>query len=160
MFNKIYDKIKKFIKEEYKTLIFFGILYFIVLCPVNYYIITGGGTVDIKDRVQIKNSYKSKGSMRLAYVSQIKGTILTYGLSFIVPSWEKESMDDYKYSKEEKVSDLEFRDDLDLKVANEWAIYHAYDMAGKKFQIKKSHLYIIYVEEHNKKMLNVGDEIL
>ena len=160
MFNKTYDKIKNFIKENYKSIIFFSILYFIVLCPVNYYVITGGGTIDVDDKVEIKNAYKSKGSLNLAYVAQLKGTIFTWALSYVIPSWEKESIDDYKIEDTETKEDIAFRDSLELSVANENAIKEAYKKANKKIKIKDSHIYVIYVEKHNKGKIKVGDELL
>lgn len=159
MFTKIYDKIKNFIKENYKTLILFSILYFIVLFPLDYYIITGGGIIDVNDRVKIKNSYKGKGSLNMAYVSELKGTIFTYGLSYIIPSWERNSMDNYRV-EDESVKDIEFRDDLSMSVSNENAIKQAYKLAGKNFKITDSHLYVILVSDTNKDKIKVGDEIL
>ncbi len=160
MFNKTYETIKKFIKENYKSIIFFSILYFLVLCPVDYYIITGGGTVNVDDRVEIKNAYKSKGSLNLAYVSQLKGTIFTWALSYIMPSWERENIADYKIEENETKEDIAFRDSLELDVANENAIKEAYTKAKKKVKIKDTHLYVIYVEKHNKGKIKVGDELL
>ncbi len=160
MINKMYEKTKNFIKENYKSIIFFCILYFIVLCPVNYYIITGGGTIDVNKRVEIKDSYKSKGSLNMAYVSELKGTIFTWGLSYIMPSWEKESVNDYKFEDDETKRDISIRDSLDLEVANENALREAYTAAEKEFKVTKTHLYVIYVEEHNKEKLHVGDEVL
>lgn len=160
MFNKIYEKTKNFIIENYKSVIFFAILYFIVLFPVDYYIITDGGTIDVNKRVEVENSYKSKGSLNMAYVSELKGTIFTWGLSYIIPSWERNSVDDYRIEDDESKKDIDFRDSLDLKVTNENAIVQAYTLTGKKIKIKDTHLYIIYVTNHNKEKLKVGDEVL
>ncbi len=159
MFTKAYDKIKNFIKENYKTIILFSILYFIVLFPLDYYIITGGGIMDVNDRVEIKKSYKSKGTLNMAYVSELKGTIFTYALSYIIPSWERNSMDNYRV-EDESVKEIEFRDDLSMSVSNENAIKQAYTLAGKDFKITGSHLYVILVSDNNKDKIKVGDELL
>ena len=63
MFNKVYLKIKEFMKEYYRTIIFLIICYFIFTFPLPYYIYAGGGTININDRVVIKNESKSKGSL-------------------------------------------------------------------------------------------------
>ena len=89
MFSKFYEKIKQFIKENYKTLIFFIFLYILFLYPVDYYIITGGGIMEVGSRIRVEDEYKSKGSLNLAYVSEAKGTIATYLLSYIVPDFER-----------------------------------------------------------------------
>ena len=39
MFNNVYENIKKFIKKNYKSLIFYIVLCIVFLCPLNYYII-------------------------------------------------------------------------------------------------------------------------
>ena len=58
MFSKFYEKIKQFIKENYKTLIFFIFLYILFLYPVDYYIITGGGIMEVGSRIRVEDEYK------------------------------------------------------------------------------------------------------
>jgi len=55
MINKIYEKIKMFIKENYKELIFLIILFIVINYPVDYSIMISGGTINVNDRVEIKN---------------------------------------------------------------------------------------------------------
>ena len=69
MFNNFYEKTKNFIKETYKSIIFFILLYIVLMYPVNYYIVTGGGTMSVSDKIKIEDGYKSKGSFNLSYVS-------------------------------------------------------------------------------------------
>ncbi len=90
MLNKIYNYLKRSIQKNFSFIIYLFLI-FIILCPVNYYIITGGGTFDAGSRVSIKTDNKSKGSFNMAYVSEIKGTIFTYLLSYIIPHYERES---------------------------------------------------------------------
>ena len=69
---------KEFIKTEYKFILF--LIVFVVICtwPVDYYIVIGGGISDISARVVVENGDSSNGSFNLSYVSELKGTTLSY----------------------------------------------------------------------------------
>ena len=90
MFKKIFNYIKNIVKEEYKFIIFLIFSYFFLSFPLNYYITVGGGTSDVSSRIKVSDSYKSDGSFNISYVTQLNGTILTYGLSYLIPTWERE----------------------------------------------------------------------
>ena len=160
MFNRLYENIKKIIRENYKSILFLSLIYLALMWPMDYYITTGGGTINIKDRVEIKDAYKAKGSLHLAYVSELKANVATYLLSYIIPDWERVSSSTYKVEEEEDIESVDFRNRLQLTESIDAAIKVAYQLADKKFEIKKEHIYIIYVSSKNKKNLKVGDEIL
>lgn len=160
MFEKVYEKIKHFIKEEYKFIIFLVCFYIICMWPMNYYIITGGGISDIDERIQVTNSYEGKGSFNISYVSELKGTLASYLLSYVMPDWKRVNMNDYKYEEEEDYEDIEFRSDLDLKSANGNAIYYAYTLAGKELELLDTNIFVIALFEEFQNPLEIGDEIL
>lgn len=160
MFNKIYNSIKKYIRENFVEIFIYLILLFMVLCPVDYYIITGGGTFSASERVKMDTSYKTKGSFNMAYVSEMKGTIFTYLLSYIIPSFERESIEEYKTNEQESVDDIEFRNSLWLKQTNNHAIYVAYKKARKKLTEKSHKNYVFYLDDQANTNLKVGDELL
>ena len=160
MFNRLYENIKKIIRENYKSILFLSLIYLALMWPMDYYITTGGGTINIKDRVEIKDAYKAKGSLHLAYVSELKANVATYLLSYVIPDWERVSSSTYKVEEEEDIESVDFRNRLQLTESIDAAIKVAYQLADKKFEIKKEHIYIIYVSSKNKKSLKVGDEIL
>lgn len=160
MLKKIADAFLQMIKEEYKFIIF--LLFFLIILnyPVNYYINTGGGISDVSSRVIVEDGYSSKGSFNISYVSQLNGTLLFYWLSYLIPTWERESIDDYKYTETENVKDIAFRGELDLKVANSTATYWAYTLAKKDLELKSSELYVIIIDSVNyPTKLQVGDII-
>lgn len=159
MINKIYNKIRNFILDEWKFLLVLICLIFITMYPVDCYVITGGGTISATDRVKVAGAKKKKGSFNLAYVSELKGTIYTYILSYIIPSYEREDISGYKYENED--SDvIDFRNDLLLKVANNNAIYVAYNAAHKKIVSKNKNLYVYHVMKEADTDLEVGDKIV
>lgn len=160
MFNNVYEKIKKFIKRNYKSLIFYIIWFIVFLWPLNYYIIVGGGISKVGDRIEIKNSYESKGSFNLAYVSEIKGTIATYLLSYVMPDWKRVKMSDYTYYDDEDKKDIEFRGKIDLLNSNDFAIKNAYLKANKSYIVSDTKLYVYLVDKDSNNKFKVGDKIL
>lgn len=132
MFKKILNHIIETIKEEYKFIIFLVVLLFILNFPLNYYIVIGGGISDASSRIEVDEKKDSKGSLNISYVSQLDANILFYGLSYIIPTWEREDANDYKYTEEENLEDIQFRSELYLKTANGTATYWAYTLANKK----------------------------
>lgn len=158
--KKITTYIKELIKEEYKFIIFLIIFYILLNFPLNYYIITGGGTSNVESRVEVENKNKSKGSFNISYVKELKGTIITYGLSYIIPTWERESANSYKYYEEENIDDIEFRNELDLKVATATATYWAYTLANEEIKEVSSKMYVITIIPKYETPFKVGDQIL
>lgn len=160
MFNKIYMKFKNFIHEEWKFLLVLVLIFIFCTYPVNCYIITGGGTISATDRVEIKGATKKKGSFSLTYVSELRGTVATYLLSYIVPSYDREDISEYTYNDNEDVSDINFRNDILLKNANNNAIFVAYTKAGKNIKEVNNGLYVYYIDEKAETDLKIGDKIL
>ncbi len=160
MLKKFYEKVKEFIKTEYKFILF--LIVFVVICtwPVNYYIVIGGGISDISDRVVVENGDSSNGSFNLSYVSELKGTTLSYLLSYVMPHWKRVSMDDYKYTTDEDYQDIEFRSELDLLSSNSNAIYYAYQLADKPCEVVKTDVYVIVKFSEYDNPLEVGDKLL
>ena len=137
------------------------LLLIILNYPLNYYITVGGGISDVSSRIKVEDKYKSKGTFNISYVTQLTGNVFTYGLSFIMPNWERESADNFKYTEEESIKDIEFRNELDLKTANGTATYWAYTLANKKLKETSSKIYVIMVDNKQYKTnLKVQDEIL
>ena len=121
----------------------------------------GGGISDASSRIMVEGKNKSKGSFNISYVTQLDANLLFYGLSFLVPTWEREDANLYKYTEDENLDDIQFRSDLDLLSANGNATYWAYTLAHKSIAEKSSKLYVIvtYPNEYPTS-LKVGDQIL
>ena len=106
MFRKIFKSIKDFVVEEYKLLIVCFTILILFFYPVDYYIIIGGGISDISSRIEVDDSYDSEGSFNMSYVSELVGTLGPYLLSYIIPSWDRESANLYKYNVKESIEDI------------------------------------------------------
>ena len=160
MLNKVYLRLKEFMKEYYKTIIFLIVCYFVFTFPLPYYIYAGGGTIDINDRVEINNSETSSGSLNFAYVKELEGNVASFILGNIIPSYDIEKKDKVSLNEDESNEDIMFRNKIYLENANQTAIMLAYQKAEKKVSIKSKHFYVIYVEDKVEDGLRVGDELL
>lgn len=159
MINKIYVEMKKFIKENYLVLLFGIVFMATILYPLPYYIYTGGGTINVKDKIHIENK-ETKGDFNLCYVEQINANIPTFLLSKLLSNWDSVSKEEVSLNDKEDIKDIYKRDKIYLEEANQNAIFVAYKKAGKSVNILDKHLYIIYLEEDSDTDLKIGDDIL
>lgn len=154
MINKIYDKIKSFIKDNYIFIILLIITLFMFYYETPNMIYRGGGTIDLKDRIEVDNEYMQKGTISMSYVQMSKATPITQILSYIIPSWDLEKTDDdLNYEKTIEIS----KEFLNTGIDN--AIISALSSANKEVNIKKEYTRVIYVLEKSKSDIKVGDEI-
>lgn len=159
MINKIYVEMKNFIKENYLVLLFGIVFMATILYPLPYYIYTGGGTINVKDKIHIE-SKETKGDFNLCYVEQINANIPTFLLSKLLSNWDSVSKEEVSLNDKEDIKDIYKRDKIYLEEANQNAIFVAYKKAGKSVNILDKHLYIIYLEEDSDTDLKIGDDIL
>ena len=159
MINKIYVEMKNFIKENYLVLLFGIVFMATILYPLPYYIYTGGGTINVKDKIHIENK-ETKGDFNLCYIEQINANIPTFLLSKLLSNWDSVSKEEVSLNDKEDVKDIYKRDKIYLEEANQNAIFVAYKKAGKSVNILDKHLYIIYLEEDSDTDLKIGDDIL
>lgn len=159
MFTKVYERIIKYIKEEYKFLIVLFLIIFLGLFKLPYNLYIGGGTIDLAKRITIDNEYQEKGSFNLSYVKQTRATIPTYLLSYLF-NWERESVNETKLDENDNVKDIWKREQLYLQEANDNAIISAYTLAGEDIKIKQEVLKILYVDKDSETNLETGDILL
>ncbi len=159
MYNELYDKINKFIKENIKAILLFSALYFILTHPLPYSIYTAGGIIDVSDKVTINDEYKKNGTLNLAYVSELKGTVSTVLLSYIMPDWDLIKRQPALSNAEDK-EDIEYRDRLFLKDSIQNATIYIYNKLNKVINVIDKNFYVVYVDNTAVTDLNIGDEIL
>lgn len=158
MINKVYDKIKEFIKNNYKILIVYGLLIFLFTFELDYEVYTPGGLINLDKRIEVEDEYKSKGSFNLTYVTAKKGIIPFVLLSKIIPSWDLVDLDDERIENED-YSDILKRGQIDLDNVNEIAILVAFNKANLPYKLDKNDLTVYYVFEDATTDLEVGDVI-
>ena len=158
MITKVYENIKKFIIENYKSIIIYLIIFVICIIRLPYFIYISGGTIDLKKRIELNGL--ENGSYNLAYVKQIHATIPTYLLSYLIKSWDLESINDSKFDESESAKEIDKREKLYLEEANNNAIINAYKLANKKINIKNSSYKVIYISEESETNIEIGDELI
>ncbi len=159
MVNKLYSKIMVFLKENREFVIGLICFYIIINISLPYYIHTSGNLIDISDKVSIEGEYYQQGSINLTYVSEIKGNVLTYLISFILPNWDLVEAEKVYFSNE-TYEDLIFRNQMFLDEANQNAVFLAYEKANQYINITNQKNYIVYIDSRAKTNLKIKDEII
>ena len=159
MFNKIYEKIKSFIKLNYKFLIIFTILIFLFYYEFPYIIYKSGGTINLNDRVEINTSYKQEGDISMSYVTAIKGTTPFILLSFIMPDWDLIPL--------ETITDEENDYNDVLKIGKEYlnegidnAIISAFNESGYGIKITDTINTVMFISEDAFTNIEIGDRVI
>jgi len=160
MINKIYEKSKTFIKENYKVLLVYLVVIFLFTYKLPYYIYTGGGVINTSNKIKIEDEYKIDGKLNFAYVETRNAIIPLYLLALINPDWDIEEQSTYKVTDTDTLKDLDFRDKIDLKKSIENATINAYKLLDKEIKIKANNNYIIYIKDKDKTNLEVSDIVL
>ncbi len=159
MFNKVYEKIKKNIKENYKFLVVVLLFFFLFFYELPFVIYRPGGTIDLNNRIFVEEAYKGEGKLSMAYVSMMRGKIPLVLLSFFMPNWDLESSKNITMENE-SVDDTLARDHLLLEVGLDNATISAYRLANKEIQVKHIYPIITYITKEAQTNLEVGDIIL
>ena len=158
MINKIYDKLKKYIKENKKFIISLIIIILLFTIPTPYNIEIPGGYISLNERIKVDNKNTTSGSFGLAYVSMIKGNIPFTLISYIISDWDLVEKESLKYDKETE-HDMEIREKLYLNEAISNATIVAYTKANKEINIKNKYLVVAYNDNIDSN-LKVGDKII
>ena len=159
MFTKIYEKIKEFIKENYKGLIAIVVVFLLFMIELPYSIYTPGGAVDLNKRISVNNGYEAEGSFNMAYVSMVRGSIPFLLLSHIIPDWDIVSSDEITIEGENMEEMLE-REKLYMQESMDAAIINAYRAAGADLNITGTISEVSFIAEEADTNLKIGDEII
>ena len=153
---------KKLLKLLRKNIVFIIVLISIFLLfniELPYYIETSGGIININDRYIIEESYESKGSINMTYVSEYKGTIPTILLAFLNKNMDIIKKEEVVYDNETE-DETNFRGKMMLDEANTNAILLAYKKAEKSFKIDNVDMYVTYIYDNSKTNLKIKDKII
>ncbi len=151
---------REYFNDTYKIFLYTICILIILLYPMPYYISSGGGISDLNEKISVKDGYKSKGSFNLSYVTQMDANFSSYVMSYVMPNWEREKADDYKYTINESIEDINNRGKLSLTRANQTSIFLAYKKANKNIKIIDTNYYIFMINNPKIKDLKVGDKLV
>lgn len=159
MFNKLYEKVKCFIQEQYKFLLLLIAIIFIFTFEFPYVIYTPGGVVPLEKRIEIENMDYDKGSINMSYVTLRRGNIPTIILSYIIPNWDLFKEEEVTVDNE-SVDDLLNREKLYMESSLDNATILAYKKANKDLKITSSINTIVYITKEANTNLRLYDEII
>lgn len=158
MINKLYEKTKNFIKDNYKFLIFLGIIIFLFYYEFPYIIYRSGGTINLSERVEIGKDYEEKGSFNMSYVTAMKGTAPFILLSYIIPDWDLIPLKDI--TNEESYEDTLKRGKEYLAEGIDNAIIAAFNESDYDINITKEIIKVIYLSKKANTNIEIGDQIV
>lgn len=158
MISKIYEFLKRFIKDNLFFLIGISILLIINFVKVPYEVMMPGGTIDLNDRVIIDGEAPSlKGSFNMAYVTVVQGNIPYVLVGAVLPDWDVIKMDD-EYNKE-NVEAENLSNRLQLLNSKNAAKMAAYEAADVDYVLGTQYNYVTFVGPQANTTLKVGDDI-
>ena len=159
MINKIINYLKKDIKKNYKYYIFMIFVLLLVFIRLDYYIYSPGGLEDLTNRIEVENSYKQEGSFNLTYVTSRTGNLMNIILSYIIPNWDLEELDNSRFENE-SAKDIEKRDTLYLKETSYDAVISAFKEANLPYEIVSNNVTVTYVMNNANTNIKVDDIII
>lgn len=159
MFNKIYDNIKKFIKENLLSIGILILVYAVCNIEFPYYINAPGNVINLHDRVSITSSYSTNDNMYMASVSEIKGIIPTLLWALIDKNQDIVKKEEIVYNNE-TYEETNLRMRIMLNDSMNSAKIVAFRAANKKYEIVNSKVYVTLIDEHADTNLKIGDELI
>lgn len=159
MFNKLYELLKKILKNNYKLIIFWILILFLCFYKFPYVIYCPGGAIDLTKRIEVENTTDKEGKLQMAYVSMRQGSIINVLLSFVIPGWdlEKESTASYDNQSLEQTLEVE---KFQMQNSIDVATILAYQKAGKNVNVKSEKAVVYYIVDEAQTDVNLLDEII
>ena len=94
-----------------------------------YKIYTPGGMVNLKGRITVENGYSSEGTLGMAYVSMVRGSIPFLLLSYVIPDWDIEPVSELTLENETFEERLK-ADKIATQQSIDSAIISSFTLAG------------------------------
>lgn len=158
MFNKLYDKIKNIVKENYKYVFILIFFFFLFTFQLPYYIDAPGGILDVSTRVEVEGANKVEGSFNLAYVSEFKATIPTIIFAYFNNDWDILKKEEIVANETEE--QVDYRNHLLLDEANDNAIIVGFNKANEYVEVTNRKVNVIYIHNQANTDLQIKDEII
>lgn len=147
---------KKFLKENFKQIIFLILLMVVVNIELPYYIEAPGGTINLTKRME-EDYNKKDGSLNMLYVTEYRGNVVTVLLGKIIKSWDIYEISNQQISDED-ANDIYMRNKVMLDNSVQNATFVAFEHAGKEIEIKEKQNIVIATTKDNG--IEIGDIVL
>lgn len=147
---------KKFLKDNFKFLLFVVLMIVIIEVELPYYVEAPGGTINLSKRID-HNYKKQNGSLNMLYVTEYKGNIVTVLMSKVIKSWDLYEISNQQISDEDSEA-IYLRNKVMLDNSIQNATFVAYNYAGKKINIKDKQNIVIASTKNND--FEIGDIVI
>ena len=158
MRKNLLHKIKTFWAENYKFLLAIVLIFALFMIELPYKIYAPGGMVDLSERVSVEEGQEYDGTLGMAYVSMVKGSIPYLLLSYVIPDWDIVPESELKYDNETMEEKIE-ADKISTEQSIDSAIIAAYRLAGKEIEIESENVHITYIDEQANTDLEILDVV-
>ena len=158
MRKNLLHKIKAFWVENYKFLLAIVLIFALFMIELPYKIYAPGGMVDLSERVSVEEGQEYDGTLGMAYVSMVKGSIPYLLLSYVIPDWDIVPESELKYDNETMEEKIE-ADKISTEQSIDSAIIAAYRLAGKEIEIESENVHITYIDEQGNTDLEILDVV-
>lgn len=158
MYNKLYDKSKKLVRNYYKLIIGLLVLVFLYTYELDYQIYTYGKPINLDKRIEVEDAYNVSENFYLTYVEARPGIIPFVLLSYVIPSWDLVSINQTRL-EDESFEEANERGKIDLSTVNDYAIKNAFDLANLDYEVIDNETIVYYVFKEASTTLKTGDII-
>lgn len=150
------NNMKKFLKENLKSMIIMLIFIIVVNIELPYYIEAPGGTINLTERIEEEYD-KDNGSLNMLYVTHYRGNVVTLLLGKILDSWDIYEISNQQIS-DENANDIYIRNKVMLDNSIQNATFVAYKHANKEITIKDKKNIVIATTKDNG--IKIGDILI
>lgn len=159
MFNKLYEKIKEYIVNNYKFLISLIVIIVLFTVELPFVVYIPGGIVELNDRIEVEGGYEAEGTLNMSYVSLLRGKIPMLAFSFLMKDWDIVSSKEIT-NDDQSVNELLELEKLYMKSSINNATIVAYEHANKTLNITNKVNNIVYITEEAETDLEIYDKVL
>lgn len=157
--KKLFKTAKEYIKQYYKIIIVYIVILALFLVKFPYYISAPGGLINTNDKIKTQDNFKFKGSLNMAYVSEIHATIPTLIFSAFNKDWDVEKETEVK-NDNETIEEKNYRNKMLLEEANDISLLVTYKHSDIDYSITNNKVYVTYIDEMAETNLKIGDQII
>ena len=158
MHNKVYEKIKRFIKENLWFFISLVVIILLFNIELPYIIEMPGGYISLDERISIEGKESTDSNLGMAYVTTLKGNIPFILFSYINPDFDIISKDKISY-EDETNEERDIRDRLLFNESVSNATMAAFSEAGDPYSIDETKIFVSHIINKESEF-KVGDNII
>ena len=159
MFKKLYEKVKKYIKQNHNFILFLILLVLVLNIKLPYVVERPGGISSLNEHIKI-NGKNIKGDYNTAYVRVNNGSVVSVLLSFVIPNWDLEPLSNFTNDEDETYNEVLSLDRKAMLYSQNTAIKLVFDKLDIPYSIDSENLYVYSKINGYKNDFKYGDQII